>query len=154
MSSESIGSPSASAVGSVGTSGGGVAAANGFLVSGVSGPRRGVAETGFRSNPRRPLHRSRRTTLFYEDAAHRNCGRDRPSGYTTVSRSGIMRVTTLAALAVLAVGSPSPAQDAKPKDTEAANRTRTKLLKSRMTVEFKNVPLRDVLKELAAQTDA
>lgn len=64
-----------------------------------------------------------------------------------------MRVAMLAALAVLALGSPSPAQDAKAKDTEAANRTRTKLLKARMTAEFKNVPLRDVLKELAAQTD-
>jgi hypothetical protein len=64
-----------------------------------------------------------------------------------------MRVATLAALAVLLGGSSGPAQDAKPKDTEAAERTRTKLLKVKVTVEFKNVPLRDVLKELAGQVD-
>lgn len=64
-----------------------------------------------------------------------------------------MRVAMLAALAVSLVGSPSPAQNAKSKDTEAADRTRTKLLKAKMTVEFKGVSLRDALKELAAQAD-
>src|SRR5947208_13713714 len=75
------------------------------------------------------------------------------------SGSGTMRVAVLAALvisaAVLICGSPAVSQDAKtaPKDTEAAARTRTKLLKARVTVEFKNVPLRDALKELATQAD-
>jgi hypothetical protein len=64
-----------------------------------------------------------------------------------------MRVATLAALAVLLAGTPSPAQEAKPKDTEAADRTRAKLLKAKVTVEFKGVSLRDALKELAAQAD-
>jgi hypothetical protein len=70
-----------------------------------------------------------------------------------------MRVAVLATLATLAAvlvgGSPAASQEAKtaPKDTEAAARTRTKLLKAKVTVEFKNVPLRDALKELAAQAD-
>ena len=67
-----------------------------------------------------------------------------------------MRVAILATLAAgLLGGSPAAAQDAKttPKDTEAAARTRTKLLKAKVTVDFKNVPLRDALKELAAQAD-
>jgi hypothetical protein len=37
------------------------------------------------------------------------------------------------------------------KDTPAADRTRTKLLKVKVTVSFEHVPLRDVLKEFAAQ---
>lgn len=64
-----------------------------------------------------------------------------------------MRVAVLAALAALHAGSFGHTQEAKSKDTEAADRTRTKLLKARVTVEFKGVPLRDALKELAAQTD-
>jgi len=64
-----------------------------------------------------------------------------------------MRVAMLAVLAVLLGGSHSPTQDAKSKDTEAADRTRTKLLKAKMTAEFKGVSLRDALKELAAQAD-
>src|SRR5262249_18767034 len=51
--------------------GGGVASANGFLGSGVSGPRRAGRRAGIRPNPARPLPGSRRTTLFYEDEAPR-----------------------------------------------------------------------------------
>jgi hypothetical protein len=38
-------------------------------------------------------------------------------------------------------------------DTPAAERTRTKLLKVKVTVEFKGVPLREAMKEFAAQVD-
>jgi hypothetical protein len=69
------------------------------------------------------------------------------------ARERIMRVATLAVLAVLLGGPAGPAQDTKSKDTAAAGRTRTKLLKVKMTVEFKHVQLRDALKELAAQAD-
>jgi len=67
-----------------------------------------------------------------------------------------MRRASLATLAAgLLGGSAAAAQDAKPtpKDTEPAARTRTKLLKAKVTVDFKNLPLRDALKELAAQAD-
>ena len=39
------------------------------------------------------------------------------------------------------------------KDTPAADRTRTKLLKTKVTVNFANVPLREVMKELAGQVE-
>lgn len=39
------------------------------------------------------------------------------------------------------------------KDTPAAERTRTVLLKAKVTFEFANTPLRDCLKELAAQAE-
>lgn len=38
-------------------------------------------------------------------------------------------------------------------DTPSAERTRTKLFKSKVTVEYKNVSLREVLKEFAAQAE-
>lgn len=47
---------------------------------------------------------------------------------------------------------PAAAQSAA-KDTPAADRTRTKLLKARITFEFKDTPLRECLKELAAQAE-
>lgn len=45
---------------------------------------------------------------------------------------------------------PGPAAAA---DTPAAERTRTKLLKARVTLTYKNTPLREVLKEVAAQVE-
>jgi hypothetical protein len=39
-------------------------------------------------------------------------------------------------------------------DTPAAERTRTKLLKVRVTLDYKNTPLREVLKEVAAQVES
>lgn len=64
-----------------------------------------------------------------------------------------MRAAWLAAV-VGCLGFPAqlPAQPPG-KDTPAAERTRTKLLKAKVTVSFENVPLRDVLKEFAAQVD-
>lgn len=64
-----------------------------------------------------------------------------------------MRLATLATLAVSLGACPAAAQEGKSKDTEAAARTRTALLKAKVTVEFKNTALRDALKELAGQVD-
>jgi hypothetical protein len=65
-------------------------------------------------------------------------------------------LTFAAALAVglfAPVSTPSAtAQTAAPKDTPAAERTRTKLLKAKITVNF-NGTLRDLLKELAGQAE-
>jgi hypothetical protein len=52
-------------------------------------------------------------------------------------------------LSALLLASPAPAQP--PKDTRLAEFTRERYLKVKVTVEAKDMPLRDVLKEFAAQ---
>ena len=72
-----------------------------------------------------------------------------------------MRVVLLAALAAgvlnavfIPVSAPAqPATKATAEYSPAAERTRTKLLPVKVTVEAKKVPLRDVLKEFAAQVE-
>lgn len=67
-----------------------------------------------------------------------------------------MRIGLLAGVILLAfAGTGEAVQDAKTaaKDTAAADRTRTKLLAVKVTAEFKNTPLREVLKEFAAQVE-
>jgi hypothetical protein len=68
-----------------------------------------------------------------------------------------MRVVLPAVVAAgVLFGSVASAQTpakADAKDTPAADRTRTQLLKVKVSGEFKNAPLREVLKEFAAQVD-
>ena len=72
----------------------------------------------------------------------------------------VVLLATLLALLVTAFGgvgstAAQGTKDAKPavKDTPAAELTRTKLLKVKVTVEFTDAPLGEVLKEFAAQVD-
>lgn len=46
-----------------------------------------------------------------------------------------------------------PAEKAATKDSAAAEQTRTRLLKTKVTADFKNYPLREALKEFAAQVE-
>jgi hypothetical protein len=64
-----------------------------------------------------------------------------------------MRGLTFVTVALgLLFATPTRAQSPT-KDTPAAQQTRTKLLKAKITVNFAGTPLRDCLKELAAQAD-
>jgi hypothetical protein len=56
----------------------------------------------------------------------------------------------VAVLAVAVAVTPLPAAD-PPKDTTAANYTRTKKLKGKVTVEAKNLPLKEILEDLSNQ---
>lgn len=58
----------------------------------------------------------------------------------------------VAAAAVAVTGSPLPAAD-PPKDTKAAEFTRTKKLKGKVTVEAKNQPLKEILDDVSGQLD-
>ena len=60
-----------------------------------------------------------------------------------------MRVASIAAVAAVLVLGPTVSAD----DTPAADRTRTKLLKVKISVDLKGVKLREALKEFAAQVD-
>jgi hypothetical protein len=71
-------------------------------------------------------------------------------------------VAVFTMLAAARDGTPAAPQEARAtttvkvvsgKDSPAAERTRAKLLKAKVTVEFKNVMLREVLKEFAAQVE-
>ncbi len=70
-----------------------------------------------------------------------------------------MRVTIAAALVIelLLAGSLAAQPDGAPlspdKDSPAAERTRSRLLKARVTVDFKSGSVRDLLKEFAAQVE-
>lgn len=68
-----------------------------------------------------------------------------------------MRAALCVAVTVLAFGgggvAAQPAGKDAPKDTPAAEFTRSKLLKAKVTADFKGVALREVLKEFAAQVE-
>jgi hypothetical protein len=65
------------------------------------------------------------------------------------------RVLIVGLITLLCTGFAGRADDAKTaaRDTPAADRTRTKLLRVKVSVAFQNVTLRDALKEFAAQVD-